>query len=119
MIESQPTVVVEKEALLDRVKVMFDEEYRLIQIGCTALENSVEVNYSFDKAYEFQNIRLVLPDLETEVPSISGIYLCAFLYENEIHDLFGIPIKDIAVDYKGKFYKTAVKFPFGKTRIEK
>jgi ech hydrogenase subunit D len=46
------------------------------------------------------------------LPSISGVYFSAFLYENEIHDLFGISITDIALDYKGKFYQTAGKFPF-------
>ena len=47
------------------------------------------------------------------VPSITPIYWCAFAYENELHDLFRIHVEGIAVDYKGKFYKTTVPFPFG------
>ena len=36
----------------------------------------------------------------------------ALLYENEMHDLFGINVKNMAIDYKGTFYRTAVKTPF-------
>jgi ech hydrogenase subunit D len=38
------------------------------------------------------------------------------LYENEIHDLFGVPVDGLAIDFKGNFYKTAVKFPLGSTK---
>jgi ech hydrogenase subunit D len=34
------------------------------------------------------------------------------LYENEIHDLFGLVVKDIAIDYGGSLYRTAIKTPF-------
>ena len=51
------------------------------------------------------------------MPSISSIYLCAILYENEIHDLFGVQVAGIAIDFKGKFYKTAIKFPFASAKI--
>jgi ech hydrogenase subunit D len=51
-----------------------------------------------------------MPD--TEIPSITKIYPCAFLYENEMHDLFGIRIKDINIDYKGTLYKLARPKPF-------
>jgi ech hydrogenase subunit D len=40
------------------------------------------------------------------------IYPNAFLYENEIHDLFGVSIKDIALDYHGTLYRTSIKTPF-------
>jgi ech hydrogenase subunit D len=47
------------------------------------------------------------------VPSISPIYGCAILYENEIHDLFNVKVDGLTVDFHGNFYKTAIKFPFG------
>jgi ech hydrogenase subunit D len=40
------------------------------------------------------------------------IYPNAFLYENEIHDLFGVGITHIAVDYRGTLYRTALGTPF-------
>jgi ech hydrogenase subunit D len=48
-----------------------------------------------------------------EVQSITCIYWNAFLYENEIHDLFGIPITNIAIDYRGTLYRTRIPTPFG------
>jgi len=51
------------------------------------------------------------------VPSISSIYGCAILYENEIHDLFNVKVDGLTVDFHGNFYKTAIKFPFGSTKV--
>ncbi|MBS4917269.1 MAG: hypothetical protein KHZ93_06810 [Clostridiales bacterium] len=44
--------------------------------------------------------------------SISNIYEPAFLYENEITDLFGVPIQLISPDYKGKLYRIEQQTPF-------
>lgn len=85
---------------------------RLAQICCTRLPDQLELQYSFDKDYQFTSLRLTLINTEEEVPSISDIYWNAFLYENELHDLFGIKVTGIAVDYKGAFYRTAVPTPF-------
>jgi ech hydrogenase subunit D len=46
------------------------------------------------------------------VPSIGLIYGNAFLYENEIHDLFGITIEHITVDFHGTLYQTRIPAPF-------
>jgi ech hydrogenase subunit D len=90
---------------------LFAEGHRLVQISCTTLESGYELNYSFDKDYRFRNLRMtVAPD--EKVPSISVIFPNAFLYENEIHDLFGLVVKDIAIDYGGSLYRTAIKTPF-------
>jgi ech hydrogenase subunit D len=49
---------------------------------------------------------------DEEVISISDIFPPAFLYENEIHDLFGINIKMMNVDYKGNLYRLSQKTPY-------
>ena len=46
------------------------------------------------------------------------IYPNAFLYENEIHDLFGVVIKNINIDYRGTLYRTAIKVPFSVENIK-
>ncbi len=104
---------IEKDILVSRIAELRDSGYRLAQIGCTTLED-FELTYSFDRDYRFMSLKLIVPREGAEIPTISGIYWNAFIYENEIHDLFGIKIKNIAVDYKGNFYHTAVKFPFGR-----
>jgi len=112
MIEEQKIINIEVGQLQDKVKGCFEQGYRLVQISCTKLSQGLELNYSFDKNFEFINLRVFLSSADTEVLSVSNIYWNAFLYENELHDLFGINIKNIAIDYKGNFYRTSVKWPF-------
>jgi len=112
MIEEQKLLDVSVAELAGRVTAMKNDGFRLVQIGCTRIETQIEVNYSFDRQYEFVNLRVLVPAENAVLPSMSGIYLSAFLYENEIHDLFGINVKDMALDYKGNFYRTAQKAAF-------
>ena len=110
--EEQPIKPVGLNELLSNVESFHKDEYRIVQICCTKLaENSFELTYSFDKDYKFLNIRISVTS-ETEIPSITGIYGGAFLYENEINELFGMKIKGINVDYKGNFYKKKIQAPF-------
>lgn len=109
--EPQEIIVVEKHDLVGMVARLFAEGYRLVQIGCNTLAAAYELNYSFDRNCQFKNLRVtVAPD--EEVPSISMIYQNAFLYENEIHDLFGVTVTNISIDYGGTLYRTAIKAPF-------
>jgi ech hydrogenase subunit D len=103
------------ESLLERVRARRAEGCRLVQIGATRLPESIEVTYSFDLNSQLTNLRLQVPP-ETHIPSISSIYWCAFLYENEMHDLFHLLVDGMAVDFKGNFYKTAVPYAFGSTK---
>lgn len=117
MSEPQETTPVEKGDLVGAVVQLFAEGYRIVQIGCSTLENGYELNYSFDKDYRFKNLRLTVARDE-EVPSVSVVYPNAFLYENEIHDLFGVPIKNITIDYRGTLYHTAIKTPFSVENVK-
>jgi ech hydrogenase subunit D len=112
MIENQKLNSVEIKDLLSQVGDFCRSGHRLVQIGCTKLADCLEINYSFDKEYHFTNLKIKLTNLSVEVPSVSEIYWCAFLYENEIHDLYGVTFKGIALDYKGNFYRTALKRGF-------
>ena len=111
MSEPQEIVTVEKCDLVGIVAQLFAEGYRLVQIGCTTLPNAYELTYSFDREYRFRNLRFTVSQGE-EVPSISVIYPNAFLYENEINDLFGVTITHINIDYRGTLYRTALDTPF-------
>jgi ech hydrogenase subunit D len=85
-------------------------------MGATRLPEHVELTYSFDRDLRLVNLRLQVPAAEARIPSISSIYWCAFLYENELHDLFNVQVDGMAVDFHGHLYETAVKFPFGSTK---
>ena len=111
MSEAQEVIPIAKHDLVGIVAELFAEGHRLVQIGCSTLADAYELNYSFDREYRFRNLRVTVAAGE-ELPSISVIYPGAFLYENEIHDLFGVVIRNISVDYRGTLYRTAIKAPF-------
>ena len=117
MSEPQENTPIGKNDLVGRVAQLFAEGYRLVQIGCNTLPTAYELNYSFDKDYRFKNLRITVAPGE-EIPSISVIYPNAFLYENEIHDLFGVVIKNINIDYRGTLYRTAIKVPFSVENVK-
>ncbi len=56
---------------------------------------------------------MLVPGDDPRVPSIGSIYGCAFLYENEMQDLFHLKVEGMAVDFHGNLYNTAVKYAFG------
>jgi ech hydrogenase subunit D len=117
MSEPQENTPIGKNDLVGMAAQLFAEGYRLVQIGCTTLPGAYELNYSFDKDYRFKNLRVTAAPGE-EVPSVSVIYPNAFLYENEIHDLFGVVIRNINIDYGGTLYRTAIKVPFSVENIK-
>ena len=53
-----------------------------------------------------------------QVPSVSEFFGAAFLYENEIRELFGIDVTGIGVDLKGQLYKTATRVPFSHAAVK-
>ena len=117
MSENQEIVSLPKHDLVGLVARLYAEGYRLVQISCNTLPAAYELNYSFDKDYQFKNLRVTVGPGE-EVPSISMIYQNAFLYENEIHDLFGVTVTNISIDYGGTLYRTAIKAPFSIDNIK-
>jgi ech hydrogenase subunit D len=113
---AQPAIeTIEVAALLDKVRSMCQGGYRLAQVSATRLPEHVELTYSFDRDGQLHNLRLQVP-ADAHVPSISSIYWCAFLYENEMHALFNLQVDGMAVDFHGHLYETSVKFPFRSTK---
>ena len=87
--------------------------WRLVQMCCVYLKESdtYELSYTFAHDYETVTFRMVIRS-DVEVPSITQIYRAAFLYENEMNELFGVKIKMISQDYKGKLYRIDEETPF-------
>ena len=50
-------------------------------------------------------------DQYQEIPSISSYYPAVFPFENEAHDLFGLAITDMQVDFNGFFYQVSTAEP--------
>ncbi|MBO4725397.1 MAG: NADH-quinone oxidoreductase subunit C [Firmicutes bacterium] len=103
---------VEASNLLPRVREMFEGGYRLGQACATKqVDGNIFVLYSFDKDHVLYNLKVNVP-ANMELQSITDDYWPAFIYENEMHDLFGITFKHLALDYQGKFFKVATPTPW-------
>lgn len=107
--------VIEPEQLLDRVMEKKNKGLRLSQACAAWVEGKYELSYSFadDVFYEYHTLRIVM-DQEQEVSSITPFYPYAFLYENEMKELFGVKIKMIRPDYDNKLYRISTETPFVK-----
>ncbi len=112
MRKREETIIhIEPENLIPSIRERSEDGWRLVQIGCAQVEEMFEITYSFDRNLEMEHLRISIGS-EQEISSISLVYLAAFVYENEIADLYGIPIRGIAIDYKGNFIRTSVPHPF-------
>ena len=88
---------------------------RFVQVLCINGEEGIDLVYSYqktaDQGYAMHNYRVHGVKPETHIPSVTKFYLVAFPFENEAHDLFGVQVDDIAIDFKGGFYKVAMDKP--------
>ena len=105
------------EQLINETQAMFDADYRLVTATCVDEIEQFRIIYSFDRETELVNLEVAIGK-QDELPSISGVYLCAFLVENEIKELFGVNISNIAVDLGGRLYMIEGTDPHPMTRKE-
>ena len=110
--EEQKTDPLDREALPGKAAELMKDGYRLVAVTCTTLADSLELTYSFDKDHSLLNLRVMVPKSDPSVPSITDSYFCAFTYENELQDLFGLKVPGLKLDFGGNFYRKAVPVPF-------
>lgn len=101
------------DELLSNVMTLKNNKLRLSQICCAYSNEKIELSYSFadDDTNEYIILRIVM-DKDTEVCSITEFYPYAFLYENEMKELFGVNVKMINLDYNKKLYRLHDETPF-------
>jgi ech hydrogenase subunit D len=103
--------------LLSAVADIKSDGYRLGQACATKTEGGVDILYTFEKDEVLKNLKVSLEDKTPELQSITGIYWAAFIYENEMHDLFGVKFKNLALDYGGHFFKIASETPWNPAAV--
>lgn len=92
---------ISKDILLNEVGKLKYEGYRFVTATCVDIgDGTLDVIYHFDKDRELKNLRINLKQ-EEEVQSITKIYFCALLVENEMKELFGLKVIDIVIDFGG------------------
>lgn len=95
--------------LVKRAREFKSEGYRLVQLLPKMQEDDrITLIYTFGKLNELINLKIVnVVKGLTKVPSITSIFVCAFVFENEAHDLFGVQITGNSLDFHGHFYNFA------------
>ena len=106
---------VTKDHVLNEVNAVKHQGYRFVTMTGVDMGTHFDIYYHFDKDYELKNFYLKLGKDEN-LESISGVYFAAVLVENELQDLFGLKVVDMAIDYKERLLKTedALEAPFRK-----
>lgn len=86
-----------------------DGSYRLVYtfINVRAAQEQI----AQDGSYAIENLVVEGVDQYQEIPSISSYYPAVFPFENEAHDLFGLAITDMQIDFKGFFYQVSTAEP--------
>jgi len=108
---------IEASSLLSEVDVLRATGWRIVQVLGVAVQDGTEITYTFGKELEMRSLRIAAP-AGSAVPSITALYPGAFLYENEIRDLYGARIERIRADWEGKVLDVAGEKPFAKVRID-
>ncbi len=100
---------IELDQLLETSKRFKEDGYRLAQIHpVLERDDSITLFYTFVKGAEVINLKVArIQKGVTEVPSVTELFLTAFVFENEAHDLFGVNVVGNLLDFKGKFYAFA------------
>lgn len=88
-----------------------EEGWRYVQILTVNTEEGIDLVYSYMKDGLLENDTVAAVGADDAVPSITDLFLEAFVCENEIHDLYGVAIENIAIDFGGMFYQLAEKAP--------
>jgi NADPH-dependent glutamate synthase beta subunit-like oxidoreductase len=90
------------------VQGLLDEKARFGTATCLDLGDKFEIIYHFapqESGEPLKHIRVKIAKDDT-IPSISSMYLCAALIENEIQELFNVQISDIALDWQKRFLRS-------------
>ena len=90
--------------------IMKTEGWRFIETHAVKTDDGVDLYYAFMKDGLTKNLK-VTGVTDQPVPSITDLFLAAFVFENEARELFGVDMRDIAIDFAGAMYAPAVSEP--------
>ena len=86
-----------------------DGSYRLVYTFINV--RAAQERIAQDGSYAIENLVVEGIEQYQEIPSISSYYPAVFPFENEAHDLFGLAITDMQIDFKGFFYQVSTAEP--------
>jgi ech hydrogenase subunit D len=112
---TRPVVVADLCAAAEAMAV---RNLRFVTATCLDMGETFDIYYHFaDGGVKLENLLVTIPR-EAELPSITGSYLGAFLVENEMKELFGVNVVDIAIDYNGRLFMTELDQPHPMAKVQ-
>lgn len=109
------TIDIKLGDLMEKTIEKKSENWRIIQICCADDGEHFWLYYTFGDKFGFNMVTYrIAIEKDTKVQSITTIYPYAYLYENEMKELFGVNIDHIAVDYNNRLYRIKAVAPFRK-----
>ena len=108
--ESDFTVIPLEQAH-DLAVQMKERGARFIQVHAVNCEGSCDLYYSYMEDGAVHNYKVVGITPDMPVQSITDVFLAAFVFENEARELFGIDMRDVAIDFGGHMYDLAETAP--------
>lgn len=104
-------IPLELSELRRQAAVMKADGWRFIQTHAVNTDAGIDLYYSFMKDGHALNYRVQGVTKDMPVPSITDLFLAAFVFENEARELFGVDMRDIALDFQGGMYAPAITEP--------
>lgn len=111
------------QTLLSEVQQLANAKYRFVTMSQTVMdENTLRLFYHFDVNLTMSDLRhnaelcvweptdakawciCAWCNKNDAIPSITPVYFCAVLVENETQDQFGVHFADLPLDYQGAMY---------------
>jgi len=92
------------DRLVDAARQLRADRWRLITASCVPRPTGRTVLYHFERDERLTHLRVEL-GLDGAVPSLGAVYGGAFLVENEMAEMQGLAISDLAIDYGGRLYR--------------
>lgn len=90
------------ETFLPEIEALKKKGARFLTISVNDVsETEVDLIYHFEIESHVENFHMVVPK-DKPIQSITGVYIAAFIAENEVQDLFKVTFKGLAVDLGGK-----------------
>lgn len=96
--------LIPSNTLLDAVRVLRDDGWRMVTASTVIRPNGHRVLYHFERGDELRHLAVELGPGDA-VPSIADVYPGAFMVENEMKELQGLPVRDLKIDYGGHLYR--------------
>lgn len=99
------TIAVTNENLLHEVALLKQQGCRLITLTCLDTGDGHDVLYHFARKYDMIHLRKHVPTGQPLI-SISTLFGCAMIVENEIKDHFGVAVDGLTLDFQGRLVLT-------------